>query len=91
MRPKPTALFPAILALALGLASPAPGREALRQLELAQRVESILAEAGPGTRFGLVVATADGKEVVAIAPDARFIPASNTKIFTTAAAFETLP
>jgi len=90
MPPKPTAMFPTVLALALGLASPATGREALRQPGLEQRVESILAEAGPGTRFGLVVATADGEELVAIAPDARFIPASNTKIFTTAAAFETL-
>ena len=90
MQPKPTAIFPIFLALSLGLASPAAGREAPRQPGLEQRVGSILAEAGPGTRFGLVVATADGKEVVAIAPDARFIPASNTKIFTTAAAFETL-
>ncbi len=90
MSSKPTAWLPAILGLALGLASPAAGREAPRQLGLKQRVELILAEAGPGTRFGLVVATADGTELVAIAPDARFMPASNTKIFTTAAAFETL-
>ncbi len=86
---KPTAALAIFLALALGLASPAASREAL-QPALEQRVESMLAEAGAGTRFGLVVATADGKEIVAIAPDARFIPASNTKIFTTAAAFETL-
>ena len=85
---KPTATLPVFVALALGQALPAAGQERLPRLE--QRVESILAEAGPGTRFGLVVATADGKELVAIAPDARFIPASNTKIFTTAAAFETL-
>jgi D-alanyl-D-alanine carboxypeptidase/D-alanyl-D-alanine-endopeptidase (penicillin-binding protein 4) len=57
---------------------------------LAQRVEARLAEAGPGTRFGLVVATEDGRELVAIAPDARFVPASNTKILTTAAAYATL-
>jgi len=78
------------VALALALASPAAGQEQPRQSGIEQRIESILAEAGPGTRFGLVVATADGKELVAIAPDARFIPASNTKIFTTAAAFEGL-
>ena len=90
MLPKPTAWLPAILGLALGLASPVAGQEGLRPPGLKQRVESILAEAGPGTRFGLVVATADGEELVSIAPDARFIPASNTKIFTTAAAFETL-
>ena len=61
------------------------------QQTLQQRVEARLREAGPGTRFGLVVATEDGRELVAIAPDARFIPASNTKMFTTAAAFATLP
>ncbi len=58
---------------------------------LQQRVEQKLREASPGTRFGLVVATAEGRELIAISPDERFIPASNTKIFTTAAAFATLP
>lgn len=57
---------------------------------LQKRVEKVLAETGPGTRYGLVVTTEDGKELVAIAPDDRFIPASNTKIFPTAAAFATL-
>lgn len=60
------------------------------QETLQQRVEKRLREAGPGTRFGLVVAAEDGKEIVAIAPEDRFIPASNTKMFTTAAAFATL-
>ena len=46
---------------------------------------AILAEAGPGTRWGLVVVDEAGREVVSIDPDDRFIPASNTKIFTTAA------
>lgn len=57
---------------------------------LQQQVEAVLAETGPGTRYGLVVATEDGRELVAIAPDERFIPASNTKMFPTAAAFATL-
>ena len=56
-----------------------------------QRIEHQLREASPGTRFGLVVATREGQELVAIAPDQRFIPASNTKMFTTAAAFALLP
>lgn len=43
-----------------------------------------------GTRVGLVVATLDGREIVAIRPDERFVPASNTKLLTTIAAFETL-
>lgn len=34
---------------------------------------------------------AEGRELVAVNPDQRFIPASNTKIVTTAAAFATLP
>ena len=46
---------------------------------------------GPGTRFGLVVTDAEGRELVAIAPTDRFIPASNTKMFTIAAALATLP
>jgi serine-type D-Ala-D-Ala carboxypeptidase/endopeptidase (penicillin-binding protein 4) len=78
-----------VLALILALAPVAPA--AAQDVALQQRVESRLREAGPGTRFGLVVATEDGREIVAIAPDARFIPASNTKMFTTAAAFATLP
>lgn len=48
------------------------------------------AEMPEGTRFGLYVATLDGREIVAIRPDERFVPASNTKVFTTIAAFETL-
>ena len=77
-------------ALALGFASPATAQDAPRQATLQQRVESTLAEASPGTRFGLVAATTEGEELVAIAPDERFIPASNTKMFTTAAVFETI-
>jgi serine-type D-Ala-D-Ala carboxypeptidase/endopeptidase (penicillin-binding protein 4) len=43
-----------------------------------------------GTRFGLVVMTMDGRELVSIRPDERFLPASNTKLFTVAAAFHRL-
>ena len=46
----------------------------------------ILAEAGPGTRWGVVVADPEGREIVAINPEGRFMPASNTKLYTTAAA-----
>ena len=58
---------------------------------LADRVEAILAAAGPGARFGMVVAGEDGREIVAIAPEGRFVPASTTKMFTIAAAFARLP
>jgi D-alanyl-D-alanine carboxypeptidase/D-alanyl-D-alanine-endopeptidase (penicillin-binding protein 4) len=57
---------------------------------LQQRVEAILKSAGPGPRYGLVVADDSGKELIAIDPDGRYIPGSNTKMFTTAAAFATL-
>ncbi|NIJ67532.1 D-alanyl-D-alanine carboxypeptidase/D-alanyl-D-alanine-endopeptidase (penicillin-binding protein 4) [Sphingomonas leidyi] len=75
-----------ILGIALTLATPA-----LAQQTLEQRVAAKLAEAPTGTRFGLVVADDTGREIVAINPDGRFIPASNTKIYTTAAAFANLP
>ena len=75
----------AVLALLL-LAAPATAQPSLQQ-----QVEARLALAGPGVRFGLVVADAAGRELLAIAPEGRFMPASNTKIFTTAAAFATLP
>lgn len=79
----------ALLLPAIATASPqavsASGSQTLQQ-----QVQAKLGEAGPGPRFGLVVTTLDGQELVAIAPDERFIPASNAKIFTTAAAFETL-
>jgi D-alanyl-D-alanine carboxypeptidase/D-alanyl-D-alanine-endopeptidase (penicillin-binding protein 4) len=74
-----------IVALALGAAAPVAAQT------LQQRVETRLSEAGPGVRFGLVVAAEDGRELVAISPDGRFMPASNTKLVTTAAAFATLP
>jgi len=43
-----------------------------------------------GVHWGLVVTTLDGRELVAIHPDDRFLPASNTKIFTVATAFHRL-
>jgi len=57
---------------------------------LQPRVEAVLQAAGQGPRWGLVVADESGKEIVAINPDQRFIPGSNTKMFTTAAALATL-
>lgn len=79
-----------MLILAAALSSPCAAEGPPPQT-LQENVLAKLAEAGPGTRFGLVVAAEDGRELVAIAPEDRFIPASNTKIFTTAAAFATLP
>ncbi|MEH3035050.1 MAG: D-alanyl-D-alanine carboxypeptidase/D-alanyl-D-alanine-endopeptidase [Sphingomonas adhaesiva] len=56
----------------------------------AETVEQALASAPPGTRIGLLVVDADGRELAAVRADERFVPASNTKLFTTAAAFATL-
>ena len=53
----------ALIALML-IAAPAAAEDAT----LRQRVEASLAKAGPGPRFGLVVATEDGREILAIAP-----------------------
>jgi D-alanyl-D-alanine carboxypeptidase/D-alanyl-D-alanine-endopeptidase (penicillin-binding protein 4) len=57
---------------------------------LEDRVLAVLRSQGAGTRFGIVVAGGDGREVLAINADDRFVPASNTKMFTTAAVFDTL-
>ena len=40
-----------------------------------------------GVHWGLVVTTLEGRELIAINPDDRFLPASNTKLITVAAAF----
>jgi len=73
----------AVLALAAAVATPVQSADA----PLQQRVEAALAAAPAGTRFGLMVTDDAGRELVAINPDGRFIPASNTKMLTTAAAF----
>lgn len=84
-------LLPSLVALALGVALPVAAQPAPAPQPLQQQVEARLQAAGPGVRFGLVVVAEDGRELVAVSPDGRFMPASNTKLFTTAAAFATLP
>src|SRR4051794_18654033 len=76
---------------AAALAAALVGAPAAAAPSLTERVEAALRQAGPGTRFGLVVATLDGKELVAIDPDGRYVPASATKLFTGAAALAALP
>jgi D-alanyl-D-alanine carboxypeptidase/D-alanyl-D-alanine-endopeptidase (penicillin-binding protein 4) len=77
-------MFKRLLLLAfLLLAAPALAQQ--------QAVEAALETAPKGTRFGLLVVDEAGRELIAIAPDQRFIPASNTKLFTTAAAYALLP
>ena len=60
-----------VLALVATLAIAAPA--AAQDKDLTARVEAALAQAGPGTRFGIVVVDDQGKDVVAINPDARLI------------------
>lgn len=80
-----TAVRPLLVAFALAASAPLAAQPALQQ-----RIETQLQAASPGTRFGLVVTAEDGRELVAISPDGRFMPASNAKLFTTAAVFATL-
>ena len=87
MNCRPPGFLIALLSLAFG-STPAVAAQDDRPLE--KRVEETLRATGAGTRFGLVVTSDDGREIIAINPDGRFIPASNTKMFTTAAAFTTL-
>jgi D-alanyl-D-alanine carboxypeptidase/D-alanyl-D-alanine-endopeptidase (penicillin-binding protein 4) len=75
----------AALLLLLALAAPVAA-----QTPVAERIAARLAEAGPGPRFGMVVLDEAGREIVAIRPDERFIPASNTKIAITATAYAVL-
>jgi D-alanyl-D-alanine carboxypeptidase/D-alanyl-D-alanine-endopeptidase (penicillin-binding protein 4) len=76
----------ALLLIAFAAASPALAT----QPALQQRVAAELAEAPTGTRFGLMVTDESGRELIAIQPDGRFIPASNVKLLTTATAYAAL-
>lgn len=65
---------------------------AVQPAPLLERVRAALnPPALAGTRWGLLVVDEAGRELLSLAPDERFVPASNTKIFTIAAAFATLP
>lgn len=85
--PMRTSAFPRSAFLLAAVMAVMPARAADPAASLQSRVEARLAEAGPGTRFGLVVTDGDGREIISIDPQGRFIPASNTKMLTTAAAF----
>ncbi|MDR7058816.1 MULTISPECIES: D-alanyl-D-alanine carboxypeptidase/D-alanyl-D-alanine-endopeptidase [unclassified Sphingopyxis] len=78
------------LALSLSLTA-AHAQTTPAPLPLLTTVEQKLAAGPAGSRFGLLVTTLDGEILLSIAPDQRFIPASNTKMFTTAIAYAELP
>lgn len=79
----------------LGIAAPAfaapPAQPVVQAPSIQQQVEAVIATAPKGARFGLLVTDEDGSEIVAFNPDQRFIPASTTKLFTTATAYALLP
>ncbi|MCZ8324207.1 MAG: D-alanyl-D-alanine carboxypeptidase/D-alanyl-D-alanine-endopeptidase [Sphingomonadaceae bacterium] len=79
-----------ILATALTLCAPAIAQTQPVPPAAPPSAEAILATVPAGTRIGLLVVDEQGREVIAIRPDDRFIPASNTKLFTTAAAYALL-
>lgn len=81
----------ALFALSAPALADAPAPLVAQAHTLQQQLEATLATAPQGTRFGLLVVDESGKVVVSINPDQRFIPASNTKMFTTAAAYALLP
>lgn len=78
------------LALSLSLTA-ASAQTSSTPVPVQTTVEQKLAEGPAGSRFGMLVTTLDGEVLVSIAPDQRFIPASNTKMFTTAIAYAELP
>jgi len=82
--------FASALALSLSLTA-ASAQTSPAPKPLLATVEQKLAEGPTGARFGMLVTTLDGEVLVSIAPDQRFIPASNTKMFTTAIAYNELP
>jgi serine-type D-Ala-D-Ala carboxypeptidase/endopeptidase (penicillin-binding protein 4) len=81
----------ALLSLSAPALAEAPAKPVAAAQTLQQEVEAQLATAPQGTRFGLLVVDDQGRVVVSINADQRFIPASNTKMFTTAAAYALLP
>lgn len=76
-----------MIALAIGSSAAAAGAGGSALLPA---IETVLAQGPAGARYGVVVTTLDGDELLAIAPDQRFVPASNTKMFITATAYADL-
>ena len=70
--------------LLAGAATPLPAPDGPKS------VEQAIASAGPGARIGIVVVDDGGREIVSLRPDDRFVPASNTKLYSTAVALATL-
>lgn len=79
--------FPAILLSAVGMLAACTTVETPQALPPAEAIESQV----EGVRLGVMVATLSGEVIETDRARERFIPASNTKLFTTAAAFHLMP
>lgn len=80
----------ALFGLAMPIQAAPPAQPVVAAPSLQEQVAAVLANAPKGTRFGLLIMDEQGDEVVAVNPDQRFIPASTTKLFTTATAYAVL-
>lgn len=78
------------LVIALALATSACASVGTDRADQSGLLSALHAPGISGARWGLLVVTTDGQTVAEVRADDRFIPASNTKIFTTATAFARL-
>lgn len=83
-------LFLSALLVSCGTNIPS-NQKPIDKASLTKKVQKILNDPTlKGARWGILVTDIHGKEIFSTNPDQRFIPASNTKLFTTAAAMNSV-